>query len=50
MKQVYQDHCRHYSLVFPKFYYCSSINKQTSALRQASEESAYFFLSFFCDD
>jgi len=25
-------------------------NKQTLALRQASEESACFLLSFFCDD
>jgi len=26
------------------------INKQTLALRQASEESACLLLSFFCDD
>jgi len=25
-------------------------NKQTLALQQASEESACFFLSFFCND
>ena len=27
-----------------------SVSKQTLALRQASEESACFLLSFFCDD
>ena len=28
----------------------SAYSKQTSALRQASEESACLLLSFFCDD
>jgi len=29
---------------------CKTDSKQTLALRQASEESAGFLLSFFCDD
>jgi len=34
-----------YSIETPLLY-----SKQTLALRQASEESACFLLSFFCDD
>ena len=30
--------------------FCITYNKQTLALQQASEESACFLLSFFCDD